>query len=355
MNGFRITILTLLCLSVALMFYVVLYEIPSWQDEYKTYRSTVRISEYDKKSDLHRQQMRALDPAVESPEEEQARLADEEADRLNEQSLQEAEERVIVDAARRREEAAQARARAEAEAKAEEEAKAAQPQTIGIVASYDQEWSCIMIKPAVVSAFGQGTVLAVRRNGRIVCEAVVDGLDVASGQVSATVKMEQFGADGEMPQVVPIVGDEVIISPFLSGEELRADAAVETATPIAAPTTFSDAPAQLTPLPVAPAVQEEPLPTAQEPVTEAVAASEQPVESTAAEPTTPESNAAEPVLPALEPEPVQPVVPQEETTAPAQEDVQKALDVIPATQPTPEPRSNSSLPSLDAMLHSPLF
>lgn len=223
MNGFRVTILTLLCLSVALMFYVVLYVIPSWQEEYNTYRSDMRITKYDKKNDLHRQQMQALDPTAESPEEEAARLAEEEAARLNEQSLQEAEESIIVAAAKRREEAALAQARAEEEAKAAEAAKAAQPRAVGIVASYDEAWSCIMVKPAVMGVFAQGTVLAVRRDGKILCEAVVDGVDVESGQVSATVRMEEQ-LDPSVPvapQAAPAVGDEVIVSPFASGDDLR--------------------------------------------------------------------------------------------------------------------------------------
>lgn len=326
MNGFRITILTLLCLSVALMFYVVLYVIPSWQEEYNIYQSDVRLSEYNKKSDLHRQQMLALDPSVESPEEEQARLAEEEAARRNERTLQEAEESIIIEAARRREEAARARAEAEAAAKAEAEARAAgaQPAAIGIVASYDEEWSCIMIKPAVVGAFSQGNTLAVRRNGRIVCEAVVDGMDVESGQVSATVKIEQFGtAEGVVEGTTPPApGDEVILSPFASSDDLRREAAAEEAVPVST-------------LAPAPAAGEAAAPAAA-PAALPAPAAEEVQRALDAVPTTPaDPPAAAPAAPAAAP-----------TAVPAD----------PAsTDDASQLRSKDSLPSLDAMLHAPLF
>lgn len=380
MNGFRVTILTLLCLSVALMFYVVLYVIPSWQVEYNTYQSTMRISEYDKKSDMHRRQMQALDPSVESPEEEQARLAEEEADRRNEQNLQEAEERIIVEAAKHREEAAQAKARAEAEAKALEEAKAAsaQPATVGLVASYDEEWSCIMIKPAVVGAFGQGNTLAVRRGNTIICEAVVDGLDVESGQVSATVKMEQFGA-APSSNMVPVPGDEVIISPFLSGDDLRnafdksvAPQSVNNAPLPEAPAAFDTLPqtpagepgAVSAPVPAPQALPDLPAEPEQmdsAPKTPAELPVNAPVEPSPAAPVASEPAPVEPVAaPALQEDPaaVEPApsaTRQEE--APAPDEVQRALNAVPSApaRPRSDSGNNSSLPSLDAMLHSSLF
>ncbi len=217
MNGFRVTILTLLCLAVGLMFYAVLFVVPGWQEQYNAYQSTLRITEYEKKSDIHRQQMKAYDPATESPEVEQARLEQEAAAKREEEALTEAEESNVVAAARRREEAA----RAEAEAAAAQ--KAAQP-TIGTVAAFDKDWDCIMIKPVVPEAFLPGAVVAVRRDKMVVCEAVVDSRDTESGQVSATIKRADFGATAMKEDEVkqdPVVGDEVIVSPFLSAEELQ--------------------------------------------------------------------------------------------------------------------------------------
>lgn len=212
------TILTLLCLAVGLMFYAVLFVVPSWQEQYNAYQSTLRISEYEKKSDIHRQQMMAYDTSNESPEVEQARLAQEAAEKREEEALTEAEESNVVAAAKRREEAARAQAEAEAAQ------KAAQP-TIGTVASFDKDWDCIMIKPRVPEAFLPGAVLAVRRDKLVVCEAVVDSRDEQSGQVSATVKRADFGETsmegGAAEQQDPMVGDEVIVSPFLTADELQ--------------------------------------------------------------------------------------------------------------------------------------
>ena len=361
MNGFRITILTLLCLSVALMFYVVLYVIPSWQEEYNTYQSTMRISEYDKKSDMHRQQMQAFDPTVESPEEEQARLAEEEAAKRNERTLQEAEERIIVDAAKRREEAARVRAEAEAAAaRAEEEARAAanaQPATVGIVASYDEEWSCIMIKPAVVSAFSQGNTLAVRRGGRIICEAVVDGLDTESGQVSATVKMEQFGsAEGvALATIAPAVGDEVILSPFVSSDELRKDASMgDTAQPVGSLLSLPEAGATQHQLPDAPpSTPEQPAPVAEPAPAAEPAPVAEPAPAAEPAPTADEVQRALDAVPsAAAPAAAEPETPRSNSSLPS-------LDAVPSAAPAATqsvtPRSDSSLPSLDAMLNAPLF
>ena len=366
MNGFRITILTLLCLSVALMFYVVLFVIPGWQEEYSTYQSALRISEYDKKSDIHRRQMMAFDPAVESPEEEQARLAEEEAAKRNERTLQEAEESIVVAAARRREEAARARAEAEAAAKAEAEAKAAsaRPAAVGIVASYDPEWSCIMIKPAVVGAFSQGNTLAVRRGDRVICEAVVDGLDTESGQVSATVKMEQFVSDGVLAlTAAPAAGDEVILSPFASGEDLRKEASgAAQPAPVATPVSEFDSLPQFAPVEdAAPAVPRtapiaEPAPALQPVEPAPVATPAAPAEpAPAAEEVQRALDAVAAPAPAAEPTPAAVETPRPAPAPAAAETPKPAAEPAPA-KPNPEPlRSNTSLPSLDAMLTAPLF
>ncbi len=221
MNGFRITILTLLCLSVGLMFYAVLFVIPGWQGEYSAYQSALRIEEYQKKNDIHRQQMKVYEPGVETPEVEQARLEQEEAARRNEASLNEAEESNVIAAARRKEEAA----RAAAESRRDEE-QAPSNAVVGIVTAYDEEWNCVMIKPAVPDVFVPGAVMAVWRDKVVVCEVVVDSMDAPSGQVSATVKEADFGRVSvqiDEQKFKPRVGDEIIVSPFADSRELRGE------------------------------------------------------------------------------------------------------------------------------------
>ena len=79
-------------------------------------------------------------------------------------------------------------------------------------------------------------VIAVRRGDYVVCEAVIDGRDEESGQVSATIKQAVFGASGSTPENLPTpqVGDEVIPTPFLSGSELRREQSGLDAVPAAA-------------------------------------------------------------------------------------------------------------------------
>ncbi len=227
MNGFRITILTLLCLSVGLMFYAVLFVIPEWQGNYEAYQSSLKLAEYEKKNDIHRQQMMAYDPAVEAPEVEQARLEQEEAARRNEATINEAEENNVVAAAKRKEEAARARA-------ARQEKQAAEPRSavIGHVTAFDPEWNCVMIRPSVPELFQPGTTLAVRRGGLVLCEMVVDARDAESGQVSATIKETDITTNTEeSKKLEPQAGDEVIISPFKSAKELLGEGAAAASAP----------------------------------------------------------------------------------------------------------------------------
>lgn len=246
MNGFRITVLTLLCLSVGLMFYAVLFVIPSWQEDYRIYQSSVRIAEYEKKNDIHKQQMRVYDAGTETPEVQQARMDQEEAARKNEVTLNQAEESNVLAAAKRKEEAA----RAEAERRQKEAANPVSA-VIGVVAAYDENWNSIMIKPKVPEVFVPKTVVAVWRDKMVVCEAVVDALDVQSGQVSATVKEVDFGEGTNIDpaKLRPHAGDEVIVSPFETASELRNEGGEPSQAPLPVNPSGAGAPAELPAVP----------------------------------------------------------------------------------------------------------
>ncbi|MBQ1204028.1 MAG: hypothetical protein IIX61_09580, partial [Loktanella sp.] len=160
--------------------------------------------------------MEQFAPDAETPEVAQARAAAEESARKGEQALTEAEESSVIAAAKRKEEAALAK-QAEVEANA--------PKPLGLVAAFDQEWNILMIKPVSEMPLHPGFVVAVRRDGRIVCEAVIDALDSESGQYSATLKVADLGkvisAVSSEATLQPAVGDEIIESPFPSSAELR--------------------------------------------------------------------------------------------------------------------------------------
>ena len=216
MNGFRVTLLVLLCLAVSLMFYAVMVVVPSWQNQYGEYQASQKLTEYQRNNDNHRLRMEQFAPDAETPEVAQARAAAEESARKGEQALTEAEESSVIAAAKRKEEAALAK-------QAEVEANAPKPR--GLVAAFDQEWNILMIKPVSEMPLHPGFVVAVRRDGRIVCEAVIDALDSESGQYSATLKVADLGkvisAVSTEATLQPAVGDEIIESPFPSSAELR--------------------------------------------------------------------------------------------------------------------------------------
>lgn len=216
MNGFRVTILVLFCLTVGLMFYAVTVVIPGRQEQFELYRTMQKSNEYQQRNAEHRARMEQLGPDVEAPEVSDARSAAEESERQRRQELNEAEESSVLAAARRKEEERAAREAAE---RAAEEAAA--PAKLGQVASYSAEWSSILFTPSSATPMNDGLAIAVMRGKQLVCEAVVDGRDEESGQVSATVKplvMKNYGG-AAIQQLTPAPGDVVILSPFAAAAD----------------------------------------------------------------------------------------------------------------------------------------
>lgn len=220
MNGFRVTILVLLCMTVGLMFYAVTVVIPGKQEQYELYKAGQKIDEYQQRNADHMARMEQLGPEVESPEMLTARTAAEEAQKAREQKLSEAEEAGVLAAARRKQEAEQAKL---AEQATKEANQLGQKQTfpLGHVASYDSEWNIVMITTQTNTPMEPGRQLAVRRGDLIICEIVVDALDEESQQVSATIKPGKLTNLSEEEQA-PRAGDEVVESPFATGNDTPA-------------------------------------------------------------------------------------------------------------------------------------
>lgn len=237
MNAFRITLLVLLTLVIALMFYAIQVVVPGWQGRYDEYVATQRVNELQMRTDAHLARISQLAPEVDSPEVASARLADAEVVRSNEQMLNEAEEQSVIAAARQAEEAKQVR---------ETRQEPAAPQVLGQVAAYDAEWGVLLIRPLSDLPMNNGMVVAVQRAGAVVCEATIDGRDEESGQYSATVKAVSSGAIKVQPQA----GDEVIVSPFLSAGELRNESGMYS--PAATPAPIPDSVRQPDDLPSLP-------------------------------------------------------------------------------------------------------
>lgn len=212
MNGFRVTILVLFCLTVALMAYAVTVVIPARQEQYDVYLTLQKSNEHQQRSEAHRARMAKLGPEVEAPEVETARSEAEEAEQKRRQEINEAEENSVLAAARRKEEERAARDAAE---------EAAAPAVLGRVTSYNPEWTSILFTPEGNTPLNDGFAIDVYRGKQLVCEAVVDGRDEESGQVSAAVKPVIISARGgsPMPQLTPEPGDTIVASAVMMERE----------------------------------------------------------------------------------------------------------------------------------------
>lgn len=212
MNGFRVTILVLFALTVALMAYAVTVVIPARQEQYEVYRTMQKSNEYQQRNAEHRARMEKLGPDVEAPEVETARSEAEEGERKRQQEINEAEENSVLAAARRKEEERAARDAAE---------EAAAPAVLGRVASYNAEWTSFLFIPEGNAPLNDGFAIDVYRGKQLVCEAVVDGRDEESGQVSASVKPVIISARSGAPmqQLTPQPGDTIVASAVMMERE----------------------------------------------------------------------------------------------------------------------------------------
>ena len=245
MNAFRATILVLLCLTVGLMFYAFAVVLPARQSQYEMYRTQLKINEYEKRQQEHDARMARLGADVDAPEVAAARAAAEEEDKKNSADLTAAEEHSVIASVKRKQEIEEAATAAE---------DAAKPSSLGTVTAYLEDCAVILFKASNTLPANEGLNIAVRRDDYIVCEAVVDGKDEESGQITAAIKPAHFG--GVQDPVAeenrkPRPGDEVIVSPFLSGRDLRLEnyGSQPAAEPAAEPQALPEIEAVLTPVP----------------------------------------------------------------------------------------------------------
>ncbi len=238
MNGFRITILALLVLVVGLMFYVVFVTLPSQQADYNIYQISQQVAQNEREAASHRERVSAFGEAAEQSELSSAYAEAEAADREAVRNVSDAEEQAVL---------AEARRRAEAEAAAQTAAPAGSQTdgAIGLVTNFNSEWVSIRFKPAVESPLNEGLIVAVRRDGVVLCEAVVDWKDEESGEIGATLKPQEFGStqvDVNEEAILPVPGDEVIYSPYASSRDLRRDDSFLHPQPATAPSNDGAAP-----------------------------------------------------------------------------------------------------------------
>lgn len=217
MNSFRVTLLVLLALVVGLMFYAVVVLVPEWRTQSAEYEAEQRLAAHQLSRDTHRERMQLIGPEAEDPEVAEARANAEEAARVSEQQRIEAEEKAALELARRRELSARAKTDPSSDA-------LQQTNAIALVADYNKEYNFVVLKPVDQNPLNNGMVVALRRKGRIVCEAVIDSFDEPSGQYTASVKSDSFVSNATEEEIslrTPAVGDDVILSPFPSSADLR--------------------------------------------------------------------------------------------------------------------------------------
>ncbi len=210
MNGFRVTILVLLALALALMFYVVTVFIPATRANHDEYMEALLDADYQKKAQEHRARMTQMYPSFEEPaavERERAEFARRAEER--EREAKEREEARILEEGKRVEEA---RRRQETEESSRREQGAA-VRPLALVTAYDHENNIMMLKPMTEDGMlAAGQMLAIRRNGGVLCEIVVEERDPESGQYSAYVKDSSARAVLAGADYQPRLGDEVTVS-----------------------------------------------------------------------------------------------------------------------------------------------
>lgn len=235
MNGFRITILALLVLVVGLMFYVIFVTLPGMQADRNIYEISQKTALNARENASHLDRVSNYGDGAEKEELASAYSADEQSKRQAEKSLYEAEEKAVIEEARRKAEEALA-----LEVKAADEAPAA----IGLVTAFNRDWVSIMFRPAVKDPLNEGLIVAVRRDGVVLCEATVDYKDEESGQIGATLKPQEFGktqVNIDEEKMLPMPGDEVIYSPFESTQDLKALESYLKPAPLSVPAQADDA------------------------------------------------------------------------------------------------------------------
>ncbi len=223
MNPFRVILLVILSLSLAMMFYMVVFYLPQQKADYKVYQSMTQISHLQNRHQAHEDRMDRLAAKPAVTEENQLSLAQQEAQLAateQQRLLIEAEERLVVAEARAREAqlAEQQQRQDREQQRIEREKSAAQAATgiggpsivIGDVHSYDAQWCILTVTPHSAEDLGElksGQRLMVKRGEGLICEAVVESADTNAGLIIANVKQETLNP---IANVLPEAGDKVV-------------------------------------------------------------------------------------------------------------------------------------------------
>ncbi len=250
MNPFRVILLVILSLSLAMMFYVVAFYLPQQKEDYKLYQSMRQITHLQNKHKEHIDRMNKLAPAPAQTEESMLNLAQKEAQLAaaeQQRLLVEAEEKLVINEARVRElqqqEEQKRQQRADAQAASQQASVAAidasnlqnaQLTPIGGVHSYDAEWCILAITPAshIDPAAMKDQRVMIKRGEGLICEAIIESYDTNAKLIVANVEAHTLNP---VAKVIPEAGDQIFVSTLKNVSQLRNEgvgAVVQPALPV---------------------------------------------------------------------------------------------------------------------------
>ncbi len=237
MNPFRYILLVLLTFSLGILAYVVLYYAPKQQALHAEYEASVREHQNQQRIDAHQARIQGLKVNANSSELSEIEKQAKEASSERQRKLQEAEERAIIAEGLRREQQAAAAPAAGPAAPSTAPAPSpmshlivsgpesgpspAQASPVATIVAYDADWVTLSLRALPNTGIKVGSRIAIRRGQNILAEAKVEELDPNSGIAKAIVA--PLIADSTQ-YYKHVAGDVIILSPFKSAAELRAEA-----------------------------------------------------------------------------------------------------------------------------------
>ncbi|MBE6417741.1 MAG: hypothetical protein E7033_04670 [Akkermansiaceae bacterium] len=222
MNGFRIAILSLMVVVVALVAVAVLVVLPNQQMAYEDY---TRAQQREADARAHEQRDRDAAEGTTGLEVPEHVLKSRENSARSKEELKENEEKRFLDM-----EEEKARRKELAEKEATRAREAAQATALGIVMEVDPEYgSFFTFKPIGNSVLSVGQVIAVRRDESefVVCEAKITKYYEDHGVYSAELCPQSFMGGEQEKTPAPAPGNFVIQTPFQTAQQLRANAQEE--------------------------------------------------------------------------------------------------------------------------------
>lgn len=202
--------------AVGLLFYFVMETLPNQQRAYDDYHRSKLVGSLGAEADVA-DEMTVSD------------ATSQELNKLREES-QQAVDRVHANDEHRTIALAEEQKRRESEAAmaAELARETAEASAMGLVTAVALKEGFFTFKPVGQQQISEGLVIALRRadDDYIICEAVVTRFYEESGEYVADIRNNDFSSKNTTDRPTPKEGDLVVVSPFATADQLRADGAM---------------------------------------------------------------------------------------------------------------------------------